>query len=276
MTGLGLGRSGRRANRADSSAVEGYRAESYGERLADVYDDWYQGVSDVESTVAFLDEVATATTTGRSARFLELAVGTGRLAVPLAERGHEVTGVDVSDAMLDHLRAADPRGRVTIVVGDMVDDLPPGPFDVAFVAYNSLFMLTRPDRQAACFAAVADRLDEGGVFVVEAFVPHDPPREGSSIEIRSMTADRVVLSLTTTDPVTQQVAGQFVDLVHGESVRLRPFLLRYSTPNELDGFATAAGLRLRERWQDVGRTPFTEDSVAHLSMYERPIRSAQR
>lgn len=256
--------------------MEGYRAESYGDGLADVYDDWYRGVSDVDATIAFLDEVAGATTGRPSARVLELAVGTGRLAIPLATRGHDVTGVDTSDAMLDRLRTADPQRRVTVVIGDMVHDLPPGPFDVVFVAYNSLFMLTRPDRQAACFAAVADVLADGGAFVVEAFVPYDPPRDGSSIEIRSMAVDRVVLSLTTTDPVTQQVTGQFVDLIDGEPVRLRPFFLRYSTPSELDHFAGAAGLRLAQRWQDVMRTPFTDDSDGHVSVYVKPIRNVQR
>ena len=83
-------------------------------------------------------------------------MGTGRLAIPLAGLGHDVTGIDVSAAMLDRLRAADAGQRVTAVLGDMVDDLPAGPFDVVFVAFNSLFMLTDPDRQQACFAAVAD------------------------------------------------------------------------------------------------------------------------
>lgn len=247
--------------------MEGYRAESYGDHLADVYDDWYREVSDVEATIDFLDAVARQTTGGEPARILELAVGTGRLAVPLAASGHRVTGIDVSDAMLARLRAADPAGRVAVISGDMVADLPPGPFDVVFVAYNSLFMLTESARQASCFAAVASVLAEGGAFVVEAFVPYDPPRAGAAIEIRSMAAGSVVLSVTSTDPASQQVKGQLVELVDGEPVRLRPYFLRYSTPEELDGFAAAAGFRLAERTQDVHRAPFGDDSPAHVSVY---------
>ena len=152
--------------------MEGYRPESYGDRIADVYDELFGDVSDVPATVAFLDSLVAA----RPARILELAVGTGRLAIPLAGLGHHVTGIDVSAAMLARLRSADGGQRVAAVLGDMVDDLPAGPFDVVFVAFNSLFMLTDPVRQQAVFAAVATCLPPGGAFVVEAFVPWDPPR----------------------------------------------------------------------------------------------------
>jgi hypothetical protein len=155
----------------------------------------------------------------------------------------------------------------------MVEDIPPGPFDVVFVAYNSLFMLTEPDRQAACFGAVAAALAPGGAFVVEAFVPYDPPRRGEATEIRMLTADRVVLAISITDPVAQQVTGQYVDLVHGEPVRLRPYFLRYSTPIELDSFAATAGLRLEQRFQDVYREPFGGESGTHISVYKRQERA---
>ena len=234
-----------------------YRAESYGDGIADVYDDWYHAVSDVDATVGFLDEVSRRATGGEPANVLELAAG---------------TGLDISEPMLDRLRSADTDQRVTSVVGDMVDDVPPGPFDVVFVAYNSLFMLTEPERQAACFSAVASVLAPAGVFVVEAFVPDDPPRRGHATDIRMLTADRVVLAVSITDPDTQQVTGQYVDLVHGQPVRLRPYFLRYSTPIELDSFAAEAGLRLEQRFQDVYREPFGEESGTHISVYERQER----
>jgi len=246
--------------------MEGYRPESYGDRIADVYDELFGDVSDVPATVAFLDSLVAA----RPARILELAVGTGRLAIPLAGLGHHVTGIDVSAAMLARLRSADGGHRVAAVHGDMVDDLPAGPFDVVFVAFNSLFMLTDPVRQQACFAAVATRLAPGSAFVVEVFVPWDPPRGGSHVEVRSMTTDRVVLVASRTDPATQQVCGQFVELADGEPVRLRPYVLRYSQPSELDEWATAAGLRLAERHADVERSPFTDDSPFHVSVYRKP------
>lgn len=243
--------------------LDGYRPETYGDRIADVYDDWYHGVSDVDATVALVGDLVGPA----SADILELAVGSGRLALPLAQAGHRVTGIDVSEGMLDHLRARDVDGRITVIVGDMVDDLPVGRFDLVVVAYNSLFMLADPARQAACFAAVAGVLEPNGRFVVEAFVPYDPPRRGTVVEVRTMTTDRVVLAVTDTDPDSQVVTGQYVDLVHDGPTQLRPFVLRYSTPPQLDAFAAAAGLVLDQRWEDVGGTPFDEESGTHLSVY---------
>ena len=123
--------------------VKDYRPETYGERIADVYDGLFGEISDVGATVAFLDSLVPR----RPSPILELAVGTGRLAIPLATLGHHVTGIDVSEEMLARLRAADVGRRVTTVHGDMVDDLPAGPFDIVFVAFNSLFMLADADRQ---------------------------------------------------------------------------------------------------------------------------------
>jgi SAM-dependent methyltransferase len=243
--------------------MDGYRPDSYGERIADVYDELFGEVTDVAANVAFLDSLPTR----RPARILELAVGTGRLAIPLAAAGHDVTGIDVSAAMLEQLRAADSEQRVTAVLGDMVDDLPAGPFDLVFVAFNSLFMLADPNRQRACFEAVSRVLAAGGAFVVEAFVPWDPPRGGSHVEVRSMTVDRVVLVANLTDPATQIVTGQFVELIDGRPVRLRPYVLRWSQPGELDEWATAAGLQLAERFADVEREAFTDDSPFHVSVY---------
>jgi SAM-dependent methyltransferase len=243
--------------------MEGYRPESYGERIADVYDELFADVSDVGAYVAFLDSLVVR----RPARILELAAGTGRLAIPLAGLGHDVTGIDVSAEMLDRLRAADVDELVSVVHGDMVDDLPAGRFDLVFVAFNSLFMLADADRQRACFAAVARVLAPGGAFVVEAFVPWDPPRGGPHVELRSMTTDRVVLAAHLTDSVNQTVNGQFIELVDGQPVRLRPYVLRWSRPAELDAWAAAAGLRLGERFADVQRAPFTDGSPFHVSVY---------
>lgn len=244
--------------------MDGYTTDSYGDAFADVYDDWYAGVSDVAATVDLVADLA-----GSGGRVLELGVGTGRLAVPMAQRGLAVTGVDASAAMLEHLRARDPAGRVAAVEGDMVDDQPPGPFDVVLVAYNTLFNLPTRDRQAVCFAAVAARLVTGGHFVVEAFVPEDPPRRGSSVDVRSMTASEVVLSVSIHDPDDQRAAGQFVHLADGLPVRLRPWSIRYAAPAELDAMARDAGLQLVDRWEDVTRATFDTDSARHLSVYQR-------
>lgn len=241
-----------------------YRPESYGEAFADVYDEWYEGVSSVDDTVAMIESLQAR----RPLRILELAVGTGRLAIPLARRGHAVTGVDVSPDMLAVLAGNDPDGLVTVITGDMVDSMPTGPFDIVLVAYNSLFMLTDASRQAACFAAVSQVLAPGGSFVVEAFVPFDPPHDGPDIALRSMTAASVVLSVTITDADRQLVDGQHIELRDGRPVRLRPYSLRYSTPAELDGFAASAGLVLDRRVEDVAAARFdAETSPRHVSIY---------
>jgi len=248
--------------------VEGYTRSSYGDAFADVYDAWYTGISDAEVTAAVVSALAAELAgTGRPGRVLELAVGTGRLALPIAARGLEVHGVDTSAAMLERLRRGDPDGRVTVVLGDMVEDLPDGPFDVALLAYNSLFNLESAERQAACFAAVAARLAPGGTFVVEAFVPEDPPRVGTAVAVRSMSATEVVLSISDHDPVAQRAEGHLVQFVDGERVRLRPWAVRYAAPPELDAMAASAGFTLDHRWEDFEGHPFGDDSPRHVSVY---------
>jgi SAM-dependent methyltransferase len=248
--------------------MDGYGPTSYGDGFADVYDEWYPGSDDVDAVVELIAALA-----GRSAsaRVLELGVGTGRLAVPLAAHGLDVHGVDTSEAMLDRLRARDPDGRVTVTTGDMVRDQPDGPFGVVLVAYNTLFNLQSGERQAACLRAAAGRLGPGGALVIEAFVPDDPPRQGSTIEVRSMTASEVVLFVSTHDPAGQRAYGHFVHLADGAAVRLRPWSIRYAPPVELDAMATAAGLALHERWENFHRHPFTGDSARHVSVYGRPV-----
>jgi SAM-dependent methyltransferase len=251
-----------------TSGMPGYFPTSYGDGFADVYDEWYPGADDTAAAVAFLDDLATAAAGGAPARVLELAAGTGRLAVPLSAR-HQVTGLDVSAAMLGRLAAADPHRAVTIVTGDMADAAvyPSGPFDLVVVAYNSLFMLTEPDAQQACFAAVAGVLAPGGAFVVEAFVPRSPPPSGSDVALRSMRVGRVVLAVSSADPATQQIDGQYIDLADGEPVRLRPWRIRYTTPAQLDEMAGTVGMRPAERYEDVARHPFRPASDRHVTVY---------
>ncbi len=239
--------------------MDRFHDSSYGDAFADVYDDWYAGISDVDATVRMLGALADARPV------LELGVGTGRLAVPLGATGVEVTGIDTSGAMLDVLAAK--GGTVRAIRGDMVDDLPPGPFGLVFVAYNTLFNLTTASRQQDCFRAVARALGPGGMFVVEAAVP-DPARPaGGTIAVRSMTADAVVLSVDVHVPEAQRVDAQLIELTEAGGVRLRPASIRYAAPAELDAMATAAGLELAERWEDFSRAPFVADSAQHVSVY---------
>jgi SAM-dependent methyltransferase len=249
--------------------MEGYRRSSYGDGFADVYDEWYTGLDDVDAAVNLVAELAFRAATDRPPRVLELGVGTGRLAIPIAAQGIDITGIDTSAAMLARLRDRDPDGRVAVVSGDMVDDQPDGPFDLVLVAYNTLFNLESAERQAACLGAAVPRLAPDGVLVIEAFVPEDPPRVGSVVEVRSMTASEVVLSVSTHDPTRQRADGHFVHLADGAPVRLRPWSIRYAPPAELDAMAAAAGLILRARWEGFHRQPFGADSPRHVSVYAR-------
>lgn len=250
--------------------MDGYDDRTYGEAFADVYDEWYHGVSDVEATVT--DLLAFTPVGGR---ILELGVGTGRLAVPLAVAGApigvSVTGVDSSPAMLAKLAVRDTDGLVTAVLGNMVGDAPPGPFHVAFVAYNTLFNLTGDHEQAACFTAMAQRLAPRGCFIVEAFVPDEPFRAGDEVSVRNLASNRVVLSVTKYLPERQGAEGQFIEFTETGGVRLRPWAIRYATPEQLDTFARAAGFELEHRWESFGDAAstvrFDEHSNRHVSVY---------
>ena len=247
--------------------MKGFDDTSYGSAFADVYDDWYRGISDISATIDHLYELA------GNGRVLELGVGTGRLAIPLAYDAragrHRVVGIDSSESMLSKLRERDPEERIALVLGDMATELPDGPFTLAFVAYNTIFNLRTASSQAACFDAVATRLTPDGRFVVEAFVPDDPPREGDDIAIRTLEADRVVLSISRHDPDLQLAEGQFVELTEQGGVQLRPWAIRYAAPAELDEMAAAAGMILEHRWEDFGRASFRPDSARHVSVYRR-------
>lgn len=249
--------------------MRGYDDASYGEGFADVYDDWYADISDVDTTVATLVELA-ALGSRASGRVLELGVGTGRLAIPLAATGLDVHGIDSSAAMLQRLAAKAGASNVNVSLGDMVDDLPNGPFALAFIAYNTIWNLLTEQRQGRCFAQVAQRLISGGAFVVEALVPdpslHDPPAQ---IGVRSMTVDRVVLSVTLGTAVEQRAEGHFIEITEAGGVHLRPWSIRWLTIEQLDAMAAAAGLVLAERWQAFDQTPFTAASTRHVSVYRK-------
>jgi len=245
--------------------MRGYHHRSYGEAIADIYDEWYEDVTDVAATVERMAALA-----GPNGSVLELGVGTGRLAVPMATAGARVVGIDSSEAMLAKLAERDPAGTVETVHGHMVDDLPDGPFDAVLVAYNTIFNLLDADTQRRCFEAVAGRLAPGGAFVVEAFVPDiHGSGAGSDISVRSLAVDHVVLSVSVNDPMTQRAEGQFVQFSEAGGVRLRPWSIRWATPAELDAMAAAAGLGLSERFTDMVGAPFDDDSVTHVSVYTK-------
>lgn len=247
--------------------LPGMQPGAYGAGFAEVYDSWY----DDEDTDAFVDLLATFV---GDARVLELGVGTGRIAIPLASRvaPTEIVGLDASMEMLSTLKVKDVGRLVSVVHGDMVDDLPDGPFGLVYASHNTLLNLPTLTQQRDCFRRVADRLLSGGRFVVDAFVPPSGPEVIESIEevkVRSMTADQVVLSVARYDPDQRVAAGQFVDLRDGELPRLRPWRVRYSTVTELDHAAAESELVVEHRWADANRTPFSISASRHLTVYQR-------
>jgi SAM-dependent methyltransferase len=246
--------------------MRGYHEASYGDAFADVYDDWYANISDVDATVRTLAGLA------GTGPVLELGVGTGRLAIPLAAAGVAVHGLDSSEAMLQQMASKPGGSAVHAHLGDMVGGLPTGPFSLAFVAYNTFFNLLTDTDQRACFAAVAQQLADGGLFVIEAFVPEAGRTNASAVTVRSITADRVVLSVSTSDPAAQRAEGQYVDITEAGGVRLRPWSIRWATPDQLDEMAATAGFTLQHRWEDFGRTPFDTESERHVSVFCKETR----
>jgi SAM-dependent methyltransferase len=242
--------------------MERYGPATYGDHVADLYDDWYQDHLDTEAAVEWLAELA-----GDGA-ILELAVGTGRLALPLAGRGLDVHGIDTSQAMLQRLQAKPGGDRVHLVVADMAEVVVEGPYSVVFAAENALFLLSSQEKQLRCFTNVAARLSPDGVFVVEAFVP-DPARyrNGQDVGVTRVTVDSVLLTAARHDPVRQQIDAQQIQLGPGVGFRLVPGVLRYAWPSELDLMARLAGLRLAGRWGGWRREPFTGTSTMHVSAY---------
>ncbi len=247
--------------------VQGFDPSSYGEHFADVYDEWYGDVSDVGATVAFVGALASG------GPVLELGIGTGRLALPLAARGLEVHGIDASPAMVERLRAKPGGGDVPVVIGDFADVAArvPGGFSVILAAYNTWFNLASVEAQRRCLANVARRLRPGGALVVEAFVPGpEPDGPTGTVTPSVIDADRVVLQVTRRDPATQTVDGSVVSITEA-GIRLRPWHIRYTRPDQLDEMAAEAGLTLARRQAGWGDEDFVvDDSAHHVSVYRRP------
>ena len=252
--------------------MEHYGPETYGEHYADVYDDWYgEGGRVAITEVGTPDEVAAGIVAlANGGPVLELGVGTGRLALPLADRGLAVTGLDASPAMLERLRAKPGADRLTLVECDMAAPLPEmadGSFAVVLVGFNTFFNLTTADAQASCVAAVARLLRPGGRFVVEAFVP--APEAYDGVSVRKIDVDRVLLDVAAIDPDTQVIAGQRIEITPAGN-RLFPYLLRYATPEQFDALAAGVGLSLEHRWADWSGTPFDDEgSQSHVSVWQR-------
>ena len=234
----------------------------YGDRWAAIYDD-HHGHLDPGPAVEFLAGLA------GGGRVLELAIGTGRVALPLAARGITVEGLDASAAMVERLRVKPGGESIPVTIGDMAQVPVSGPFRLVYLVFNTLFGLLTQARQVECFASVARVLDPGGMFVIECFVP-DLTRynRDQRVQTVAVTEDSAIMELSRHDAAEQRVNTQIVTL-SGQGIELRPVAIRYSWPSELDLMAELAGLRLRERYGGWDRQPFTTASGGHVSVYQR-------
>jgi SAM-dependent methyltransferase len=243
--------------------VQDYGADTYGDRWAELYDAWAEGRFSERDTSAAVDVLAELAPSGRA---LELGIGTGRIALPLAERGLDVHGIDASAAMVAKLRDKPGGEELPVTLGDFADVDVEGTFDLVFVVFNTFFALSGQEAQVRCFANVAARLDRG-VFLMEAFVP-DVARFEADQTVRAVqvTTEQVDLEVSRHDRIAQTVDSQYMMLTEA-GVRMQPIHLRYAWPSELDLMARLAGLRLRDRWGGWDRSPFTAASGAHISLY---------
>ena len=237
-----------------------YSNETYGERVAGVYDEWYS-----EHDPHAIDALADLAGGGKA---LELGIGTGRIAVPLAASGVDVQGIDAAESMIWRLRSKPGGEPIKVTQGNFAEVPVDEKFSLVYIVFNTFFALSSQEEQVQCFRNVAAHLARGGCFVIEAFVPDVRRFTGGQVNwATKVTVDEVQLDVGQHDPATQRVISQKVVITDG-SVRLYPVQIRYCWPSELDLMAQLAGLKLRERWSNWKREPFTSDSGQHISIYE--------
>ena len=202
-------------------------------------------------------------------RALELGIGTGRVALPLARRGVEVHGIDMSRAMVERMQAKPGGDVIGVTIGDFATAKADGRFSLAYLVFNTINNLTSQDAQVDCFRNVAEHLEPGGRFVIEVGVPdlrRLPPGQ-NAVPFR---VEDGRLGFDLYDVATQSMSSHHVRIDvdgHGSYLAV-PF--RYVWPSELDLMARLAGMRLRDRWDGWTREPFTSDSRQHVSVWEKP------
>ena len=240
-------------------------SQLWSEETARRYDERSAGMFAPHVLGPTVDFLAGLAGTGRA---LELAIGTGRVAVPLAERGVPVVGIELADAMVVQLREKVDEQTIPVVIGDMATATAPGTFALVYLVYNTISNLLTQDEQVACFANAARHLEPGGRFVVELWVPPlrrlPPGQLAAPFEVN----DRH-LGIDTYDLVTQRCTSHHV-WVDEDAVSRSASEHRYIWPSECDLMARLAGLELEHRYGDWDRSPFTDDSTGHVSVWRRP------
>jgi SAM-dependent methyltransferase len=238
----------------------------FGEAAAARYDESQGEMFDpavIEATVDFLAEVA------GGGRALELGIGTGRIALPLSQRGVRVHGIDLSEAMVDRLRTKPGSEAVGVTIGDFATTRVEGSFSLAYLVFNTINNLTTQDEQVACFENVAAHLAPGGCFVIEVGVPalrKLPPGE----RYHAFDVSPAHLGFDEYDVVSQGLVSHHYSLADDGRFEGVSMPFRYVWPAELDLMARIAGMKLRERWSGWRREPFTSESTKHVSVWEKP------
>jgi SAM-dependent methyltransferase len=253
--------------RVTTSAVgdDGY----FDEPIAARYDEWAAETfapAVVEPMVDFLLQEA------RGGRALELGIGTGRIALPLARRGVPVHGIELSKAMVARMREKPGGNEIGVTIGDFSTARADGTFGLAYLVANTIMNLTTQAAQVACFRNVAAHLEPGGRFVIEVLIPELqrlPPGE----TVRAFRVSETRWGFDEIDVVTQSLTSNHLEIVDGRLERFSaPF--RYVWPSELDLMANMAGMTLRERWADWNRAPFAKDSRKHVSVWQKEEKEA--
>jgi SAM-dependent methyltransferase len=246
----------------------------FGEEVAARYDESAENdpmfaPEAIDPVVEFLAELA------GDGRALELGIGTGRIALPLAERGVPVHGIDLSEAMVARLRAKPGAERIGVTIGDFARTKVDGTFALAYLVYNTIQNLTTQDAQVACFENVAAHLEPGGCFVIEVGVP-DLQRLPFGETIRPFALSEKHLGFDTYDVANQGLISHHYTRTADGTFRYSWGPFRYVWPSELDLMARLAGMTLRERWSGWKREPFTSTSTKLVAVWEKPGSDAQR
>ncbi|MGI8572482.1 MAG: class I SAM-dependent DNA methyltransferase [Solirubrobacteraceae bacterium] len=231
-------------------------AKRYDQAEAEMFE-----ASAVEPAVDFLAGLAGA------GAALELGIGTGRIALPLARRGVPVAGIDLSTAMVERLREKPGGSEITVAIGDFATATVPGSFSLAYLVFNTIMNLTTMDEQVACFQNAAAHLSPHGRFVIEVGVPalqKLPPGEA----VRAFAISPTYLGFDEYDVVSQKQVSHHYEVIDGR-LELHSMPFRYAWPSELDLMARIAGMRLSERWGGWKREPFTSASTSHISVWEK-------
>ncbi len=238
--------------------------DHFGEGVAERYDESSADMFDPDVVGPVVDFLAQLAGDGAA---LELGVGTGRIALPLSERGVRVHGIDLSEAMVAQLHEKPGGERIEVAIGDFATTRVDGTFSLAYLVFNTINNLTSHDAQVACFENVSAHLEPGGCFVIEVGVPGLrtlPP--GKSHQVFAFAADHI--GIDEYDPANQGLVSHHL-FPAGDQWELRSIPFRYVWPAELDLMARLAGMRLRERWSGWKREPFTSDSTKHISVWEK-------